>query len=219
MASIQYRHTASSEQFDRLVDRTDLKLEYVDNQIFVRNTRRVLRTFEIHDLLGSRQARQELLNALLDELKMATREHSFITRNLMMYLAPLLDDGQYLVYNDGAEIQIGANYYMPDAVVTEAENERVSDKRRILNPIAIFEVLSPSTEEYDRSDKKAAYQSLPSLQDYVLIAQDEPYILHHFRNANNEWDAREYRSDTERIDFAQLPIELTATQVYRGVKF
>ena len=82
----------------------------------------------------------------------------------------------------------GGLYAYPDIVVVCGER-RFADERRdvLLNPTAIMEVLSPTTEAEDRGDKFAGYRRLESLQEYVLVAQDRPHIEHYTRQEGDRW--------------------------------
>jgi len=79
-------------------------------------------------------------------------------------------------------------YTYPDVVVVCGEPQ-LEDQQfdTLLNPKVIIEVLSESTEQYDRGDKFAHYQTLDSLTDYLLVAQNQPFIEHFQRQADGSW--------------------------------
>ena len=88
----------------------------------------------------------------------------------------------------------------------------------LLEPLVLIEVLSPSTERYDRNAKRAAYLKIPSLRDYLVVSQDEIRIEHDFRAANGPWQKREYgrRSDLVRLDGLQT--EFPVEEIYRRLE-
>jgi Uma2 family endonuclease len=89
----------------------------------------------------------------------------------------------------------------------------------LLNPIVIIEVLSPSTERYDRGRKFQHYRTLPSLQEYVLIAQDSYRIEHFARQPNDEWlfsDATELNAS---VELPSIQCQLALVDVYENVTF
>ena len=87
------------------------------------------------------------------------------------------------------------------------------DPNSITNPIALVEVLSPSTEAYDRREKVSHYRRVPSLQVYVLVSQEERRIEVNTRNADGTWTVRDVREGTARI--AVIGCELPIQEVYR----
>ena len=73
--------------------------------------------------------------------------------------------------------------------------EDMQDLEILVNPLVIIEVLSASTEAYDRGIKFSEYQSIASFQEYVLIAQDRPHITHYVRQEGGQW----LRSDLQGV--------------------
>lgn len=79
-------------------------------------------------------------------------------------------------------------YTYPDVTVVCGKAQYdVKDRHALINPTVIVEVLSPSTEKYDRGEKFTYYKKLESFQEYVLISQDKVHIEHYTRNAQNQW--------------------------------
>lgn len=109
----------------------------------------------------------------------------------------------------------GAHYVYPDVSLICGSHELVADTNDVLaNPCVIIEILSPSTEAYDRGDKWAAYQRIPSLREYVLVSQTRPRI-EVFRRDDARW-----RYDVceagDRLTLADR-FELEVDAVYEGV--
>jgi Uma2 family endonuclease len=89
----------------------------------------------------------------------------------------------------------------------------------LLNPTLIVEVLSPSTEAYDRGEKFAHYRRLESLQEYVLIAQDRRRIERFVRQeGRQQWLLTEVSDPEERVTLSSVACELTLSEVYAKVK-
>ena len=87
------------------------------------------------------------------------------------------------------------------------------NRNTVTNPIVIVEVLSDSTEKYDRTDKFKHYVRLPSLRDYLLVDQHEPRIEHYLRNDDGTWTWREVMPpDAVRLS---LGVEIRVSEVYR----
>jgi Uma2 family endonuclease len=110
-------------------------------------------------------------------------------------------------------------YTYPDVVVV-CDEPRYEEPQldTLLNPTLIVEVLSPSTEAYDRGEKFAQYRRLDSLQEYVLIAQDRRRIERFVRQGESEdWLLTEVSDPTERIALASIGCELALAEVYDKV--
>ena len=104
----------------------------------------------------------------------------------------------------------------PDASVVCGHLETdPDDPDAIANPTALVEVLSPSTEAHDRGAKWAHYRRLPSLREYILIAQDEPRIELYRRNEQGRWELYEARR-SERVAVESLGIALDVDRVYEN---
>jgi Uma2 family endonuclease len=89
----------------------------------------------------------------------------------------------------------------------------------LINPRVLMEVLSESTEKYDRGAKSAQYRRIPSLHEYVLIAQDEPLVESYVRQPDGGWLLHEFRGLTQTFSFASILVKLTLAEIYRGVEF
>ena len=112
-------------------------------------------------------------------------------------------------------------YTYPDVVALcgEPRFDRSSRPAVLLNPQVIFEVLSPSTETFDRGEKFLRYRSLDSLTDYVLVAADLMRVEHLTRHAGASWTMTEYQQPHDRVPLRSLEVELTLAQIYRRVTF
>ncbi|NJL84225.1 MAG: Uma2 family endonuclease, partial [Chloroflexaceae bacterium] len=89
----------------------------------------------------------------------------------------------------------------------------------ILNPYLIVEVLSKSTKDYDRTDKFRYYRSIPTFQEYVLINQYEIGIEQYTKTEGSLWLFRAYESNTDKILFASINVEMTLEDIYENVNF
>lgn len=119
--------------------------------------------------------KHEYLNGEVVAMAGASKDHNRITFDLARHLAARLDSGRCEVFVSDMRVRLSAinSYVYPDIVVVCGEpafEDDVTDT--LLNPTVIIEVLSPSTERYDRAEKFAAYRSLASIQTIVLVAQD-----------------------------------------------
>jgi Uma2 family endonuclease len=121
----------------------------------------------------------------------ASPPHVLITSNVTAELNVQLRGRPCRVYSSDLRVKVNDTglYTYPDVVVV-CGDQQFDDEQRdtLLNPTLLVEVLSPSTEGYDRGDKFAHYQRLPSLREYVLIAQDRQRIERYVRQGEGpDW--------------------------------
>jgi Uma2 family endonuclease len=120
----------------------------------------------------------------------ASREHNLIAMNTVRELSTQLRGRPCETYPSDMRVRIPARNIStyPDIVVVCGEPEfEDAEVDTLLNPTVIIEVLSSSTERYDRGRKFAQYRTLPSLREYLLIAQDEHRIDYYRREADGNW--------------------------------
>jgi Uma2 family endonuclease len=128
--------------------------------------------------------RHEYRNGEIIAMAGGSEVHSAIASNLLIYLGFLLRDSNFRLYNSDLRVWIpeyNCGTYT-DLMVVDGQPQLNGERTdEILNPLVIVEVLSPSTEGYDRGDKFRKYRSLPSFCEYLLVSQTEPYIEHYHK--------------------------------------
>ena len=109
----------------------------------------------------------------------------------------------------------------PDASIVCGEPQYQGDRREtLLNPVVIVEVLSPTTEAYDRGKKFEQYQSLPSLREYVLISQDHVRIDHFARQPQTgQWLLTTYDDPDGTLELPAVDVSLSIAEIYAKVTF
>jgi Uma2 family endonuclease len=120
----------------------------------------------------------------------ASLEHATITTNLIIELGSQFLDRPGSIHGPclGVYISPTGSYVYPDVSIVLGDPALQDEHRdRLLNPRVIFEVLSPSTESYDRGPKFAHYRTMESLQEFVLISQTEPRIERFLRQEGAIW--------------------------------
>ena len=111
-------------------------------------------------------------------------------------------------------------YTYPDVIVVCGYPEFSDDQfDTIVNPIVIIEVLSPSTESYDRGKKFQDYRTLKSLQEYLLISQDKPLIERYLRSDHGEWIFGDAQGLEASLTLTSIDCILRLSDVYRKVDF
>ena len=129
------------------------------------------------------------MNGEIIAMSGASFEHNLITYNISGELRNRLKDSGCLAFANEMRVSIpSANFYFYPDVSVVCEEPRFADDvfDTLFNPIVVVEVLSPSTEAYDRGDKFAHYRQLESLQEYILVSQDKVRVDHYVRQAT-QW--------------------------------
>ena len=120
----------------------------------------------------------------------ASRYHVMVVTNLVGELHTQLKEGPCQVYSADLRVKVSPTglYTYPDVIVL-CEEPQFSDEQKdtLVNPALIIEVLSESTENYDRGRKFEQYRTIDSFVEYLLIAQDRPHVEHHTRQADGSW--------------------------------
>ncbi|HEX8072745.1 MAG TPA: Uma2 family endonuclease [Pyrinomonadaceae bacterium] len=169
------------------------------------------------------ETRHEYLDGLIYEMAGESLAHSQICINLARELSTRLKGKpcQALSPNMKVRTSEAGLFAYPDLTVVCGE-PLFHDRQRdvLLNPRVIFEVLSPSTERYDRGKKFMRYCSaVETLTDYVLVSQDMPLLEHLERQADGRWLHAFVRGLTEKLRLPSVDCEVRLSEVYDRVEF
>lgn len=151
-----------------------------------------------------------------------SRKHSAIIFNLTVVLGSRLRGGSCRGYSSDLRIEISGigKYTYPDLTVVCGEEIFHDDMNdTLLNPTVIIEVLSPSTEAYDRGKKFEHYRKLESLREYVLVSQDQPRIETFLRQETGEWLYRDVSGIEAVARLASIDCEMPFGNIYDNVEF
>ncbi len=151
----------------------------------------------------------------------ASRAHNIITVDITTELNIQLRRRGCEVYSGDMRVRTNptGSYFYPDVVVV-CDKPRFEDNvfDTLLNPILIIEVLSPSTETYDRGEKFAHYQELISLREYILVAQDRMHVVHH-RLIETQWVQKEFHTPEDVLLLNSIECKLPLRDIYTRVPF
>ncbi len=149
-----------------------------------------------------------------------TTNHNKIAGNFYSYLRFTLKGQNYETYIGDVRLWIAQYrlYTYPDLMVINGQpTYEGKGTTTVTNPCLIGEVLSKSTQNYDQGDKFRYYRSLPTFQEYILIAQDQQLIMHHTKTADSNWLLQEYEDETAIIQLKTVPVKINLKDVYEGV--
>jgi Uma2 family endonuclease len=172
-------------------------------------------------LAHERQAaeKSEYLAGQIVAMSGVSREHSLINGNLFSLLNLQLRDRPCEAHASDLRVKVSARgmYTYPDIVVVCGEPQfEDAQVDTLLNPTLIVEVLSPSTEAYDRGTKFGYYRDLPSLQEYLLVAQDK-MLIEHFVRAGDGWLLTATGDPAAVVQLPTIGCAVPVAEVYRKV--
>ncbi|MEZ6125013.1 MAG: Uma2 family endonuclease [Planctomycetaceae bacterium] len=163
--------------------------------------------------------RHELIDGDMTEMVGGSETHVLVICNLVAALHGLLRQRSERVYASDMRVGIpnADSYTYPDIVVSAGDPQLEDDQQdTLLNPVVLIEVLSPTTEAYDRGRKFEQYRRIPSLQEYVLVAQDRMQVECYRRRADG-WHLTEYSTASDSVPFPALQCEVRVEEIYAKV--
>jgi Uma2 family endonuclease len=111
-------------------------------------------------------------------------------------------------------------YTYPDGMIVTAEPEYFNQRNdTITNPKVIIEVLSDSTQGYDRKGKFEIYRIIPTFEEYLLISQNRIHIEQYSKTANKRWSLQEYDEDDETVTLTSVEFQIPIADIYNKVIF
>jgi Uma2 family endonuclease len=186
MASVAPKHKVSYAEYAKLENASEGKHEFVDGEIYA--------------MSGGTREHGFMIDRARDAIKgtLARRECAMVGSEIRVRTP----SGKG-AYPDG--------YVVCGPIVWDAE-----DRDSVTNPTLILEVLSESTEGYDREGKFKHYRSLPSLKEYVLVSYREPLIETHVRNADGSWSTT-FAGPGETLSLRSIDASIPVDAVYQGM--
>lgn len=177
---------------------------------------------EYFELERQSEVRHEYLDGTIVAMVGASLQHNSIQVNLIASIKPQLRRNGCSIFGSDMRIRAGAQrtFCYPDlAVVCGTPALSIDRPDTLLNPTLLIEILSPSTESYDRGEKFGHYRQIPSLREYVLVAQDSPMIEHYIRQDDGTWPWSAVEGMGETITLPTVDCTLALAEVYDEVRF
>jgi len=164
--------------------------------------------------------KSEYFNGEMFAMAGASRPHNRIASNIIRTADDQLLKRGCNIYPSDMRVKIKkiGKYTYPDVVVTCGKELFEDDYVDILlNPVVIFEILSHSTQAYDRGEKFQHYQFIESLAEYILITQDAVRVEQYVRQSDRTWIHNEYRSLDDVVKLESVACELPLKELYVNV--
>ncbi|MFP5286997.1 MAG: Uma2 family endonuclease [Thermoanaerobaculia bacterium] len=168
------------------------------------------------------ETRSEYLDGEMFAMTGGSLRHSLAVGNLVRELSLKLKNRPCRVFPSDLRVHIPATglYTYPDVIVVCGEpllQDECQDT--LLNPTVIIEVLSPTTEAYDRGKKFEHYRSIESLLEYLLVSQSEPHVEHYLRQDGNRWLFTETTGLEATLALPSIQCELALAEIYDKIAF
>lgn len=184
--------------------------------------KRPLTLDEYLEIEASSDVRHEFLNGEMFAMSGASLEHVAIVLNIGSELRTQLKGRPCRVATNDLRVRVTATglYTYPDVVVFGGE-PRLDGKApsTLLDPTVLLEVLSESTESYDRGEKAEHYRRIASLREYLLVAQDRVHVEHYLRQESGLWLLGDVEAPDATIDLPSIGCRLSLREVYDRVTF
>ncbi|MBD2497491.1 Uma2 family endonuclease [Nostoc sp. FACHB-280] len=151
-----------------------------------------------------------------------TPNHNKLAGNLYAAILYAIKRLHYEVYSSDQRIWIPQKRILtyPDVSVVKTPLEYQEGRRdTLINPVFIAEVLSKSTKSYDRDEKFAAYRTIPSFQEYILIDQYKIHVEQYYKTDNNKWIFSEYEDANLLLNLSSIPCQVLLGDIYDKVDF
>ncbi len=152
----------------------------------------------------------------------ASRRHNLISLNIGAELRAQLKQRPCDVYPSDMRVKIPSTglYTYPDVVVVCGEPAfEDAEVDTLLNPTLLVKVLSPSTADYDRGGKFEQYRTVPSVQEYLLVAQAQCHVVHCTRQTDHAWRLTETSNLQAQLHLPSIDCVLALSEVYAKVRF
>jgi Uma2 family endonuclease len=164
--------------------------------------------------------RSEFLDGEMVALSGASLVHNRMQGNIYTELRIALSGSNCEAFNSDLRIRVSVRMYTYADVSVVCGKPILADERQdtLLNPSVIFEILSPSTEKYDRGVKFQHYRTIDSLKEYVLVDQDKVRIERYSRQPDNTWSLRDHQSLQEELKIESIGVSLPLSRIYDRVE-
>jgi len=178
---------------------------------------------EYLELEATADYKSEYIDGQIIAMAGASINHNRITGNFSAALNfAFKQQDEYKVFNSDMRLWIPQRliYIYPDVIIIADKPEFFNNRTdTITNPQVIIEVLSKSTKSYDREDKFAAYRTIPTFQEYLLIDQNRIHGEQFSKTGKKRWNLREYDEEDENISLETVYFEISLQDLYNKVKF
>lgn len=166
------------------------------------------------------ETKSEFVNGEILAMSGARSVHNAVSANLVAAFRNALKGRPCRPLSSDQRVHVAATgaYFYPDVTVVCGRAEyRPDPDRSLLNPSVVVEILSPSTESYDRGIKTAHYRHTPSIGEFLLVATESETVEHYVRTGADSWSLTEYRVG-DVVAFSTLGIEIPVAEMFEDLE-
>jgi len=177
---------------------------------------------EYLELEEKAEYKSEYVNGQIFPMTGGSTNHNKISLNLSFALNIAFRAQDYEIYMGDVRLWIPDKqiYTYPDVMLIAGGTQYFSNRTdTITNPLIIAEVLSKSTQGYDRQAKFADYRTIPGFQEYLLINQTRIYVEQYAKTGTKRWELREYNAEDESISLNSVALQISLKDLYNKVNF
>jgi Uma2 family endonuclease len=152
----------------------------------------------------------------------ASIQHNQITSNAHIAIGSYLQNKDCQIFQSDLKIHAATNSLItyPDlSIVCGAIETLEKYKQIVTNPSVLIEILSPTTQDYDRGGKFKLYRDITSLQEYILISSTETLVEKYTKQSNGTWVLQEYKTKDDVMHITAIDMQLQVDTLYRNVVF
>ena len=168
------------------------------------------------------ELRHEYIDGLIIPMTGGTPNHNKIAGNLYVAIHFTLKRQPYEVYYTDQRLWIPKQriHTYPDVMVIQTPPVFAEGRNdTITNPVMIAEVLSKSTKGYDRDEKFAAYRTIPSFQEYILIDQYTIHVEQYVKTDHRKWMFLDYEDINDTLNLTSIPGQISLADIYEKIDF
>jgi len=177
---------------------------------------------EYLELEAKAEFKSEFVDGEIIPMAGATANHNILTAKFLARILLALEDLNYSVFMSDMRLWMPEHkhYTYPDVMVVEGKSVFTDEKQTaITNPFLIVEILSNSTQGYDRADKFKLYRSIASFKEYVLVYQNSFCVEQYTKHADNKWLLTEYLGEDAVLKLEYVSFEISLKDLYKRVTF
>lgn len=166
--------------------------------------------------------KSEFYNGETFSLAGASLSHNRIVRNISSFLHQLLKQKGCEIFLNDMRLKVSEEglYTYPDLMIVCGEFQFIDEaKDTLLNPAVIIEVLSKSTESYDRGKKFEFYRKIASLKEYVLVSQEKPMVEIFTKDSSGGWLLRDENNVNKSVTLSSIECSVPLSEIYFAVDF
>jgi len=188
----------------------------------VKTEKRYYTPEEYLELEETAEYKNEYLDGEIIPMVGGTTNHNQITGNFYKRFPLAVNDQDYYTYMEGVRLWLSEHrcYTYPDVMVIKGQPiYQGKGKSTVTNPQIIVEVLSPSTQGYDRGDKFKYYRSLPTFQEYILINQNSYAVEQYLKQSEDKWTLSFCEGENAILQLASIDWQISLQDLYQRVDF